>query len=297
MNTIKLLSVFLLSAFAILNISCAKGDMGNTGLHQKEDEDTTADFRTYVYKDIDNHALKLDVFMPPGNPGKLLPVIIFFHGGGWTSGNRTYFYKQCRYFSKHGIIAVTADYRLMQKGVTGIEGTKEICIRDAKSAVRWVKSHAAQFHLDTGKVILSGGSAGGHLATMAALDKKINDPSDDTAISTSACALVLFNPAYNLNQDPALQPFTLITSAMPPTILFFGSRDKWKKAADSLYTQMKQKNITGEMWVANGQTHAFFNKEPWNTATCIKAHAFLVKQGLMSNDIPALPAGADLFKE
>jgi acetyl esterase/lipase len=244
--------------------------------------------------------LKLNVFSPVADehPEVLLPAIIFFHGGGWVSGNRTYFNRQCRYFAKHGMVAVTADYRLMKKGAAGIDGTKEICIRDAKSATRWVRSHSAALHIDLNKIIVGGGSAGGYLATMATLDHQINDPLDDTTISTHANALVLFNPAYNLRRRALLQPFRLVSAEVPPVIMFFGSKDKWKHAADTLYAMLKNAGVKSEMWVANGQTHAFFNKNPWNLATCVKAHEFLVECGLMkAGKIPGTPSGGTLVRK
>jgi len=63
--------------------------------------------------------------------------------------------------------------------------------------------------------------------------------------------------------------------------MFFGSRDKWKLPADSLFTQLKKAGVSCERWIANGETHGFFNKTPWNLATCIKAQDFLVQQQLI----------------
>jgi len=249
---------------------------------------TQVPFQTYTYKEIGSVKLDLDVFTPSKEvSGDVLsPVIILFHGGGWTSGKRESLHRQCKYFAEHGIVAVTADYRFRNRESQGIYSTKEICIRDAKSAIRWVKSHAGKLHVDTLKIILGGGSAGGHLATMAALDSTINDPTDNTRISTRADLLVLFNPAYTLSDDSSLQPFNLISTSSPSTIMFFGSNDHWKLASDTLCTKLKQKGVRTEMWIANGQTHTFFNKEPWAQSTCDKAYDFLVKCNLIKGGIP-----------
>lgn len=290
--------LLLLPLLWIMSVSCIRGEVKNNNLNPNEDT-TSYHSHTYNYKVTGVQELKLDVFTPEINfkKGKLIPAIIFFHGGGWVSGNRTYFHWQCRYFAKHGIIAITADYRLMKKGADGIYGTKEICIRDAKSAIRWVKEHAEELHINPDKIIVGGGSAGGHLATMAVLDTTINDPTDDTAISTSARALVLFNPGYPMHDDASLEPFRLVSSKVPPTIMFFGSKDKWKRPADKFCSMLRQEGASCEMWIANDQTHAFFNKKPWNLITCIKAHEFLVKYNLMKSNIPKMPGGVSLIKE
>ncbi len=247
--------------------------------------DTTSySVHTYVYKTTGTGELKLDVFQPAkADVGAgSLPVIILFHGGNWISGERNYLAWQCRYFASHGIVAVTAAYRFMSAG----DGGKKICIMDVKTAVRWVKKHAAELQVDNNKIILGGGSAGAHLATMAALNTTINDPSDDTTVSTNANALVLFNPAYNVDEDPDLQPFACSPAQVPPTILFFGNKDKWKPAADKFFNGVK-KNGNSEMWIAEGQAHAFFNKDPWNLATCVQAHIFLYELGLMNRRVSA----------
>ncbi|HVW60990.1 MAG TPA: ADP-ribosylglycohydrolase family protein [Puia sp.] len=238
--------------------------------------DTTSyHMTTYVYKKIDTFRLQLDVYAPPIE--KPRPAIILFHGGGWTTGKRSQLSWQSRYFAQLGFVAVTADYRLLGKD-TGIV--------DAKSVIRWVKGHAKQLGIDTGRLVLGGGSAGGHLATMALLNKKLNDPGDDLSIQPSAQALVLFNPAYSLDDDPSIEPFASAGANFPPSIFFFGSEDKrWKDLADSLCTQLKKAGVDCENWIAEGQTHGFFRKAPWDLTTCILAQAFLART-LKLPDLP-----------
>ena len=241
--------------------------------------DTTAyAVHTYTYKTTGAEELRLDVFAPVAT-GKPCPVIVLFHGGSWITGDKAQLQWQCKYFVQQGLVAVTADYRLLGKDT----GRKDICIMDARSAVRWVKSHALLLHVDTNAIILGGASAGGHLATMAVLNRSINDPADDTTVSISARALVLFNPAYSVTEKPAVEPFRFVDANFPPVIMFFGNKDKWKPAADSVHTLLKKAGVKGETWVANGETHGFFNKSPWNLATCMKANEFLIKCGLAIN--------------
>jgi len=236
---------------------------------------------TYVYKTVDTTHLRLDVFSPETANAKPCPAIILFHGGAWATGKRWQLGWQCRYFARQGIVAVTADYRLLGKD-TGII--------DAKSAIRWVKGHAVELGIDTGKLILGGGSAGGHLATMALLSKgHHDDPGDDLSISFSARALVLFNPAYSLDDAPSIEPFASADANFPPAIFFFGSLDKrWQQPGDSLCVQVKKAGVYCESWIADGQTHGFFRKAPWDLATCVRAQAFLARLGLMKPTEPTM---------
>lgn len=250
--------------------------------------------QTYTYKTAGPAALQLDVIAPTDS-GKPRPAIILFHGGSWVSGDKSQLEWQCKYFAEQGMVAITANYRLLDKDGRDA-GNKEVCIMDARSAVRWVKSHARLLHIDTANIVLGGASAGGHLATMAVLNPSLNDTGDDLAVPVSARALVLFNPAYSITEKPAVEPFRFTGSHCPPVIMFFGSRDTWKAAADSFRVLLKKAAVPVETWIAAGQTHGFFNREPWNRATCITAQAFLAACGLLKNNAPAQPQ-AGLVRE
>jgi dienelactone hydrolase len=241
--------------------------------------------QTYTFKKTADADLQLDVFRPV-HMQQPVPVMLLFHGGSWVSGDKSQLHWQCRYFAQQGILAITANYRLLGKDTS----RKDICIMDARSAVRWVKEHAAELHADTNSIILGGASAGGHIATMALLNQSFNDPSDKNPMPIHACALVLFNPAYTSGGIPEQQPFIFDKTQLPPVIMFFGSRDKWKPAADSMRTQIYHVHKDGETWIANGETHGFFNKAPWNLATCIKAQDFLNRQGLVKRAQQTTPA-------
>lgn len=252
------------------------------------------DFTTYTYKTIqDTLSLQLDVFMPEEiQAGDKRPVMVFFHGGGWVGGKRSLMHRQCRYFAQRGFITATVTYRLLTKGVPG---DKSICIKDAKSAIRWIKQQAADLHADTGKVILGGGSAGGHLATMAALDTAINDEQDDISISTKALALILFNPAYGLQESAAVQPFDKVNPQCPPVIQFFGDLDaKWKPGGDKFRQLLVENKVRNEMWIAKGQKHGFYGGKGWSIATVVQADHFLVAMGILKGPVRAGPANAPL---
>lgn len=233
--------------------------------------------QTYTFKKTADADLQLDVFRP-AQIQQPVPVILLFHGGSWVSGNKSQLHWQCKYFAQRGILAITANYRLLGKDTS----RKDICIMDARSAVRWIKEHAAELHADTSNIILGGASAGGHIATMAVLNQSFNDPSDKNAAPVHARALVLFNPAYTLDGPPAQQPFGFNKTQLPPIIMFFGSRDKWKPAADSMRAQINHAHSVCEIQITEGETHGFFNKAPWNKTTCEQAYDFLRRQGLLT---------------
>jgi acetyl esterase len=247
-----------------------------------------------TYKEAGGTKLELWVWKPPGwKATDKRSAIVFYHGGGWRGGAPAAFARQSAKLAELGMMAFSARYRL-----TSEEGVKiEDCVKDAKSAFRWVRGHAAELGIEPAKVAAGGGSAGGHLA--AALDtlEEVNDPADDLKISTKPAALVLFNPAANLDfpwategktdaqvkELFALSPYHHLKAGQPPTIIFHGDADSTVPIQTVQAYTAKVKELGGscEVSVSAGQNHAFFNKEPYVWDTLKLAEAFLQKHGLL----------------
>jgi acetyl esterase/lipase len=154
-----------------------------------------------VYKTIGEVKLYLHIFRElNATKSEKLPAIVFFFGGGWNAGTVNQFVKRSEYLASRGMVAVIADYRVKSRhGVTPVE-----CVTDAKSAIRWVRAHAADFGIDSNRIVAAGGSAGGHLAAATALAQGLDEKGEDVKISSAPNALALFNPALDLS-DPRLR--------------------------------------------------------------------------------------------
>jgi len=259
---------------------------------------STTPGKVYTYKDDDGTPREMEIYFPQDHdPDKAkVPGIIMFHGGGWTSGNRKQFRYLCSYFASRGLVAATASYELAPKSNKDYDGEgdrKRVCIIDAKSAIRWYKKNADDLGIDPDRIIGGGGSAGGHIVLVATNNPGLNDPDDDTAVDTSVVAYLLFNPAVNNRKadfiDTEIQPMEHIGKDLPPAIAFWGTDDKWLRGWEPFYAELKDKGIDSvEVWMAKGQTHAFFNKQPWLDVTIAEADRFLVRQGLLKGE-PTLP--------
>lgn len=222
-----------------------------------------------MYKQIDTTKLYLEVFYPENmDAAEKYPAMIFFFGGGWNGGNLHQFIHHAEYFSKKGIVCFLVDYRVKRRnGTTPFESLK-----DAKSAIRYIRANADNLGVDPEKIIASGGSAGGHLAAATALIKDYNEVTDDTTVSCIPDALVLFNPV--IDNGPGgygydrigeayknFSPLHNIHKGAPPTIFFLGKKDKLIPVVTAEYYKMVMEKVGSrcDLHLYEGQGHGFFN--------------------------------------
>lgn len=102
----------------------------------------------WSYKKVDGKKLELSVYLPEGyvDSKGTFPTIVIFHGGSWNAGDSGWHYPDCVYWRSSGMIAVSVDYRL--KSRDGVEVPLE-CVKDAKSAVRFLRKNATKLKVDT----------------------------------------------------------------------------------------------------------------------------------------------------
>lgn len=254
--------------------------------------------QSFVHKTVDGQDLSIDMIAPLGPmTGLQRPAVVFFHGGGWVGGKPGQFKSHSRYLAQKGIVCFMAQYRLLDRKS---DDPPVICINDAKSAMRWVRSRAEKFGLDPNRIAAGGGSAGGHLAATVGMIEGIDDPKDDLSVSPKANALLLFNPVYNNGPDNGwgqkrvkedyakYSPAHNITADDPPAIVFLGSQDKLipVSVAEDFQKQMQDLNLLSELHIYEGAGHGFFNTGrrsetgmSYYEDTIKKTEAFLKKVG------------------
>ena len=117
-----------------------------------------------VYKKYPGYELKLALDLPRGREGKALPFIVWIHGGGWHTGNFGGHSLQSRFLAGNGIAGVRISYSLLTQGAVFADTWKDI-----QDALAFVREHAAEYNLDPDRFGFAGHSAGGHLASYAAM--------------------------------------------------------------------------------------------------------------------------------
>lgn len=124
------------------------------------------------YATVGGKELELDLARPSGRGP--FPAIVFIHGGGWYEGDRQSYGAQIREAAKRGYVGVAISYRLMQfdeqrKDTASAKPIFPTQIQDVNTALRWLRNNADQNRIDEERMGLTGASAGGHLALLAAL--------------------------------------------------------------------------------------------------------------------------------
>ena len=265
-----------------------------TALFAEEDQRLEPD-QSIVYKKTDQGELKLDIFNPSGHAaGEKTPVIVFFHGGGWNTGGPSQFFHQCRHLASRGMVAISAEYRLGKKHGT----TPRECVQDGKSAIRWVRSHAAQLGIDPDRLAAGGGSAGGHVAAAVALTEGFNETGEDLTVSCRPNALVLFNPVIDNGAGgygharvksfwESFSPLHNIGNgnAPPPTLFMLGTKDSLIPVAtgQKYKAKMEATGARCDLILYPDQPHGFFNikNEVYHKKTSVEMDRFLTSLGFL----------------
>ncbi|QOD61980.1 alpha/beta hydrolase [Polaribacter haliotis] len=244
-----------------------------------------------IYKKVDTINLKLHIYKPLNfDKTKTYNAIVFFHGGGWNGGSYKAFKRQASYLASRGMIAISAEYRLFNIHKT----SPFIAVEDAKSAIRYVRKHAKELNINPDKIASGGGSAGGHLAAACGNIDGLEGKHEDLKISSKPNALVLFNPVYDNSKRGygfrkmegrylEISPLHNVTKGAPPTIVFFGTKDKTTPVISSKEYEQKMKNVGSriDLHLYEGATHSFFNKGDYFIDTLIKTDVFLESLGYL----------------
>lgn len=115
-----------------------------------------------IYSRAGGLELRLDIARPAQGSGPF-PAVVYFHGGGWQAGKRQDGHGQIRFLASQGYVGISVSYRFVPEFPWPAQ------VHDAKTAVRYVRTHAQALQIDPNRIAAAGDSAGAYLALMLAL--------------------------------------------------------------------------------------------------------------------------------
>tara|TARA_R110000868_G_scaffold78284_3_gene223596 strand:- start:53084 stop:54028 length:945 start_codon:yes stop_codon:yes gene_type:complete len=239
------------------------------------------EYKDLVYKAIDSTTLKLDIYHLK-DLNRDAPLIVFIHGGAWEKGKKSNVLHYLVNYAKKGYVTATIQYRLSTKAKYPAQ------LVDVEDAVKWLKSHAADYHINNNKVAITGGSAGGHLAMQYAYSHSNNEP-DSNGIATGVQAVInIYGPSdltteiakneervhrligKTYEEAPEMyrkaSPILFVNKNSPPTISFHGTLDELVP-----YEQSKKLHETLK---ANGVPSYYHELKGWPHAMDLSAKVF-----------------------
>lgn len=115
-----------------------------------------------TYSIANDTELKLDLYQPAGSSSaQRRPLFVLIHGGGWKSGQREDYRPYAVRVAREGYIVASLSYRL------AATAKFPAAARDVNSALQFLANHADEYGVDPNRIVIMGGSAGGHLAMLA----------------------------------------------------------------------------------------------------------------------------------
>ena len=247
-----------------------------------------------VYDHKDDTDLHLEILKPSIflEPDRKFPIVLYVQGSAWMKQNLYLEIAQLSDLARRGYVVAVVEYR--HSGIAHFPAQ----IIDAKNAIRFMKAHAKEYNGDPDKVILTGGSSGGHVATLAGMTAKTNlfdEPINDESIEIKGIIDMFgaVNPlmpygfpttldhqsptspegrmmGFDLNEhkEEALKACSkaYVNEDFPPMLILHGSKDKTVYIEESveLYQELKKAGKDVEFYIVRNSDHGgmgFWTKE------------------------------------
>jgi acetyl esterase/lipase len=255
-----------------------------------------------TYLTASNYDAKLDLYVTR-TPDKPLPTLIWIHGGGWTGGTKESYAGIPAYLAM-GMNVVNVEYRLARVAQA------PAAVEDCRCALRWVIQHAKEYGIDVNRLVVSGGSAGGHLAlttgmapASAGLDRQCPGP-DNLKVAAivnwygisdvnelldgpnmKAYAVTWLGSATDRDQiAKRVSPLSYVRAGLPPVLTIHGDADPTVPYTQSvrLHKALSDAGVANELMTMPGGKHGFDCCTPaQRTNAYVKIREFLARHHVL----------------
>lgn len=246
-----------------------------------------------VYGTGGGRDLQAAIYVPKRGDGPF-PAVVFVHGGGWRGGSAIHFSRQSMILAEAGYVCICIEYRLSGEAPFPAQ------IEDVKCAVRFMRAHADKYKVDADRIAVGGGSAGGHLALLAASSGGVEEFEGDGGwggYSSAVQAAGGFNPAVKIegkgrgsvlqligagyteapDRYRAAEPETWLDPNDPPVIIMHGTADRIVPYGEAVHyiSALRSNGVPAELYTDFDVDHAWFNEPPYMEQTTDAFHKFL----------------------
>ncbi len=204
--------------------------------------------------------LHCDVFHPPVD-GTGRTAVLLVHGGSWRHGDRTQLRGYGILLARYGYVCVASEYRLSGEALWPAQ------LHDVEAALRWLRANADRLGVDPTRIVISGNSAGAHLALMLAgqsdglaaviaiyppTELRVGRHLDDPIRQ-------LLGPDHTPEIEQQASPIRYVHPGYPPTMLVHGNADEVVpvEASFAMYHALVEAGAPVELHVFDGEAHAF----------------------------------------
>lgn len=244
-------------------------------------------FGNINYAGDTSHFHLLDIYLPP-HATKLLPLVVWVHGGAWMVNDKyadmSYMRETVKGFIDSGYALASIDYRYSTTAKFPAQ------IQDCNQAIQFLYDNAGKYHIDKSRMALIGFSAGGHLASLLGLSNNNNIPSfyqnghrpafrvrtvldfygpadlvafsmgTDTSVNNERSSISMLLGAMALHRPDlgrAASPVTYIDKNDPPFLIVQGEKDEsvpWTQS-QLLYSLLQQAGVPSSIHIVPGAPH------------------------------------------
>jgi acetyl esterase/lipase len=264
------------------------------------------------YVSYGNRVMHLDLFAPLSDVGTMRPCVIFIHGGGWRSGDRSMDWPMAQSIADEGCVTATVEHRLSP------EAKFPAAVHDIKAAIRWVRAHAMECRVDTNRITLVGCSSGGQLAALVGMtgdlaklegdggaaghstrvhavvnvdgysDFRLSDATRaDSAGATPSSEARWLGGSFRQNpmRWEEASPIIYVSRNSPPVLFLNSSLPRYRAGREEMVAALRSNGILAEVVEIPDSPHTFWLFAPWFTKAKEEIVAFLQKVGLLTRTL------------
>ncbi|HIE91333.1 MAG TPA: alpha/beta hydrolase [Acidobacteria bacterium] len=298
MTTLRMAAV--VTAAMVVGAGSASAQLNDTETWASHLSNTYRVVPNVTYGVANNRENKVDLYLPRGVDGPT-PVLMYIHGGGWVGGSKESSVLRLLPWLEKGWAVVNVQYRL------GAVSLAPAAVEDCLCALRWVIRNAEEYDIDPDRIVVTGNSAGGHLAlttgmipASAGLDRQcpgneelsvaaiinwygitdVADLLDGPNMKTYAVTWMGSLP-NRLDIADRVSPLTYVRAGLPPVLSIHGDADPTVPYQHGvrLHAELAKFSVANELHTVPDGRHGGFNREQ-TVAIFETIDRFLTKHGL-----------------